>query len=73
MFGYRNTTELLAHAYQSVSPVACASEDAVQVLADAVDADVVEERALVDVDAPLRVRRVRMHVAHLAFAGKRSL
>jgi hypothetical protein len=48
-------------------------EYSVQVFADSVEADVVEEGALVDVDTTLGVRGVRMHVTHLAFAGEGTL
>jgi hypothetical protein len=44
-----------------------------KVFADSVEADVVEEGALVDVDATLGVGGVRMHVAHLAFTGEGTL
>ena len=44
-----------------------------KVFALAVQADVVEEGALVDVDAALGVGWVRVHVAHLALAGEGSL
>jgi hypothetical protein len=45
----------------------------VKVFADSIEADVVEEGALVDVDATLGVGGVRMHVAHLTFAGEGTL
>ena len=58
---------------EGVASVAGAAEDPVQVLADAVEADVVEQGTLINIDATLSVRRVRVHVTHLAFAGERSL
>ena len=48
-------------------------EYSVKVFADSVEANVVEEGALVDVDATLGVGGVRMHVAHLTFAGEGTL
>ena len=44
-----------------------------EVFADSVEADVVEEGALIDVDAPLGVGGVGMHVPHLTFARERTL